>query len=537
MPAELAYSQNSNPSSVLGTTNPDGTPLQGPICTCHSCGAVFTRSSARFCSKCGAKKGSSAVKFDRHSNIVSNDFIDSSISIKEFPKNITLENGDTPKSTPTINTDPSGRPEDKAATHKANPHTVSWEASAVKKDEVLSKNSKATVKNSSPKKKIKRKKNSRGSFGQSANATDLRGGTDPISTPAEGGAASFLSETESPKLRGADFSATDDSIGYNISSTIGVSSTDEAQYNIWATLSPENLTPEMLQTPNAEMLKSWRKGNLVGRGTYGSVFLGLLPTGGFHAVKTVDISQKGCLDVLNFNAKMLVSLSREINIMRRLRHPNLCGFTGVLFDPEASSICIFMEYIGGGSLANIIRRFKPLPIPVVRSWTKQLLSGLLYLHSQNIMHRDIKADNVLVDTNSDPESETQIKLVDFGAARRLMDAFSQSHTLIGTPYWMAPEVVSMSNFDTGYSYKADVWSVGCTVAEMLTGKPPWPCQSNAPATIIMIASSKGLPTELPKDEATPGCYDFMLQCFERNPEKRPTVEKLLHHPWIRGEVD
>ncbi|KAG5478040.1 hypothetical protein LSCM4_05438 [Leishmania orientalis] len=310
------------------------------------------------------------------------------------------------------------------------------------------------------------------------------------------------------------------------------SAEEEAQYAAWTTLSPDDLTPEMLQTGNAGELRQWHKGSLIGRGTYGSVYLGLLPDGSFHAVKCVELGNKKTA-AGHLGALELVSLSREINMMRRLRHPNLCTFKGAYYDSESMSICMFMEYIGGGSLSALVKKFKPLPPSVVRSWTQQLLSGLHYLHTQNIIHRDIKGDNVLVDTTADPATKSQIKLVDFGAARRLTDAVSQSSTVIGTPYWMAPEVVDASGSGSGYSYKADVWSVGCTVAEMLTGRPPWPSKTNAPAAIMMIASASGMPTEIPEEEATPGCLDFMRQCFIREPEKRPTVQQLLQHPWIQ----
>ncbi|EPY25404.1 protein kinase [Angomonas deanei] len=288
----------------------------------------------------------------------------------------------------------------------------------------------------------------------------------------------------------------------------------------------------MLQTSNAAELRTWRKGSIIGKGTYGSVYLGLLPDGSFYAVKVVELGRK----TETFDVRELVSLSREINMMQRLQHRNLCTFKGVAYDPHETSICMFMEYIGGGSLSSVVKKFKPLPDDVVRQWTMQLLSGLLYLHTQNIIHRDIKGDNVLVDTSAGPKSGAQIKLVDFGAAKRVTDAVGQSRTVIGTPYWMAPEVVNMSGNDGGYSYKADVWSVGCTVAEMLTGKPPWPSKANAPSAIMMIATSTGMPTEIPEKEATPGCLDFMKCCFEREPDKRPTVEELLQHPWILGQM-
>lgn len=343
--------------------------------------------------------------------------------------------------------------------------------------------------------------------------------TPPTASPAD---------TQAPTRNGGD---SEEAIA-----SLRPSAEEEAQYTAWVTLSPDDLTPEMLQTSNASELRQWRRGSLIGRGTYGSVYLGLLPDGSFHAVKCVELgNKKAATDHLG--ALELVSLSREVNMMHRLRHQNLCTFKGVYFDSESVSVCMFMEYIGGGSLSGLVKKFKPLPPSVVRSWTQQLLSGLHYLHSQHIIHRDIKGDNVLVDTTADPVTQSQIKLVDFGAARRLTDAVSQSSTVIGTPYWMAPEVVDASGDGSGYSYKADVWSVGCTVAEMLTGRPPWPCKTSAPAAIMMIASATGMPTEIPEEEATPGCLDFMRQCFIRDPEKRPTVQQLLQHPWIQAKME
>lgn len=296
---------------------------------------------------------------------------------------------------------------------------------------------------------------------------------------------------------------------------------------------PKNLTPQMLMTENHDELAGWKKGTFIGRGTFGSVYLGLLADGSFYAVKCVELSRDAANTI---QPSELMALHREITVMRQLKHPNLCEFKGVWYDSVSNHICMFMQYVGGGSLTSFVKKFKPLPPDVVRTWTKQLLSGLSYLHTKKIIHRDVKGENVLVDTSVDPSSGAQIKLVDFGAARRLTDAVSQSKTVIGTPYWMAPEVVT-SGDGGGYSYKADVWSVGCTVAEMLTGSPPWPTRTNAPATILMIATAKNGPTEIPEKEATPGCLDFMKKCFEKDPNKRLSVDQLLQHPWICGQME
>jgi len=238
-----------------------------------------------------------------------------------------------------------------------------------------------------------------------------------------------------------------------------------------------------------------------------------------------------------FQPSELVALSREIALMARLKHKNLCQFKGVYYNAEETSVCMFLEFIAGGSLSSMVKRFMPLPPSVIRSWTKQLLTGLLFLHSSSIIHRDIKGDNVLIDPSSDPSLEAQVKLVDFGAAKRITDAVSHSRTVIGTPYWMAPEIVDLTGEGPGYSFKADVWSVGCTVSEMVSGKPPWPTKPNVPSAIMMIGQAKDGPTEIPAAQSSPGCLDFMKKCFTMNPDERPTVEDLLQHPWILGDME
>ncbi|ESS64832.1 protein kinase [Trypanosoma cruzi Dm28c] len=427
---------------------------------CGHCGAPFSKVTAKFCSRCGTKKTSSAGRKKATPHVIGG-----MAPVNSGPQaTATLRPGDTSKD--------------------------------------------------------------RGNDGKH-NSLDVDNRTDALlSTASTQHPLVSTQPTLMKKEEGTHESLDDDG-------TIRATPEEEEKYISWSTLGPEGITPEMLQTSDAEELGSWRRGLLIGRGTYGSVYLGLLDDGSFYAVKCVEIGGKTGV----FSVNELVSLSREINMMRRLHHKNLCTFKGVFYDSPNNVVCMFMEYIGGGSLSSLVKKFKPLPHAVVRSWTRQLLSGLLYLHTQRILHRDIKGDNILVDTSSDPKKESQIKLVDFGAARRLSDAVAQSRTVIGTPYWMAPEVVDVTGSGTGYSYKADVWSVGCTVAEMLTGKPPWPVQVNAPAAIMLIAQAEGGPTEIPEAEATPGCLDFMRKCFVRDPEQRPTVEELMQHPWILGEME
>ncbi|ORC88773.1 putative protein kinase, putative,serine/threonine-protein kinase [Trypanosoma theileri] len=462
---------------------------------CHHCGAQFNKATAKFCSKCGTKK-KAAPSSNRRSSQIEEKL--SALKQQDAKATTTFKLGDHIGSGKAHNNN-----------HNHNNHNNSNNAVSNHHHHYGTKNSTGNVSNTS-------------NGSSSSNRVPSSGAAPSRLPPIQQGSSSGVRKDE-----GGTQDSTDDD------GTLRATPEEEEKYSAWATLGADGITPEMLQTNNAAELSTWRRGLLIGRGTYGSVYLGLLNDGSFHAVKCVEIGGKTGV----FSAKELVSLSREINMMQRLHHKNLCTFKGVMYDTSNNTICMFMEYIGGGSLSSLVKKFKPLPRDVIRRWTRQLLAGLLYLHSQRIIHRDIKGDNLLVDTSSDPKLEAQIKLVDFGAARRLSDAVAQSRTVIGTPYWMAPEVVDVTGEGEGYSYKADVWSVGCTVAEMITGKPPWPSKVNAPAAIMMIAQATNGPTEIPEEEASPGCLDFMRKCFVRDPEQRPTVEELMQHPWILGEIE
>jgi len=259
---------------------------------------------------------------------------------------------------------------------------------------------------------------------------------------------------------------------------------------------------------------NWKKGELLGSGAFGKVYLGLnLDTGELLAVKAVPIA-------LDEDDEQTTSLVREISLMKVLFHENIVRYIGTQRDE--TMLHIFLEYVPGGSIAAVLQKFGQLSEDACRAYTKQILHGLAYLHAHQIMHRDIKGANILVSNTG------IIKLADFGASKKITEMLTQydCKSLKGTPYWMAPEVIMQA----GHGRSADIWSVGATVVEMLTGKPPYSEFPTQVSVLFHIASTQEPPT-LP-NHITEECHSLLMLCFQRNPKDRPTAKALLHHPWF-----
>jgi serine/threonine protein kinase len=193
---------------------------------------------------------------------------------------------------------------------------------------------------------------------------------------------------------------------------------------------------------------------------------------------------------------------------------------------HGSTFTIFMEFVPGGSIRSVLDRVGPLDERVIRVYCKQLLHALTFLHGHRIVHRDIKGANLLVDGMG------FIKVADFGASSKLADVAvpsdKQNPEIRGTPLFMAPEVITQ----VGHGRKADIWSAGCTVIEMASGRPPWVDVGfeNELAAMFHIATTASLPT-LP-DSLSPLAKDFVTRCLTRDPALRPTAHELLKHPFI-----
>lgn len=256
----------------------------------------------------------------------------------------------------------------------------------------------------------------------------------------------------------------------------------------------------------------------VGRGSFGDVYRGEdLDTGAIIAVKEIMVPHDFTKDV----EKQLSALESEIRVMRRLHHPNVVTYLGAV--REQNCLRIFMEYVGGGTVGSKVKLGGGLSEEVTRVYTAQLLQGLEYLHASHILHRDLKGDNLFL------TDDNVLKLGDFGQSKELADTLV-TQSVQGTPSFMSPEMIACS----GYSFEADVWSVGCCVIQMLTGRPPFANLDNQMAVMFAILRSK-IEDQIPTT-VSDGAKDFIRMCTKANTKDRWTASQLLQHPWLVGKV-
>ncbi len=280
------------------------------------------------------------------------------------------------------------------------------------------------------------------------------------------------------------------------------------------------------------------RGQLIGKGSYGKVYLGInLTTGDLLAVKQVEVNQKAAGQDKDKMKEMVAALDQEIDTMQHLEHPNIVQYLGC--ERKEFSISIFLEYISGGSVGSCLRKNGKFEESLVRSLTRQTLAGLAYLHNEGVLHRDLKADNILLDVDG------TCKISDFGISKKTDNIYGNDVTnnMQGSVFWMAPEVVRStglsevenSNRQVGYSAKVDIWSLGCVVLEMFAGRRPW--SKEEPVGAIFKLGSLNQAPPIPddvSDSVSPEAVAFMSECFEIDPGERPTAETLLRqHPFCK----
>jgi p21-activated kinase 1 len=249
----------------------------------------------------------------------------------------------------------------------------------------------------------------------------------------------------------------------------------------------------------------------IGQGASATVYIGNKVGGSldeFIAIKQMDLEKQSKKDLI----------LNEIQVMKQYKHKNIVNFIdGYFWDDK---LWVIMEYVSGGTLTDVLVNsyMNEDEISVV---CREVLQGLVFLHSKNIIHRDIKSDNILLSMDGD------IKLTDFGFCAQLSEQNSKRTTMVGTPYWMAPEVVTKKL----YGPKIDIWSLGIMVIEMVEGEPPY--LNENPLRALYLIATNGSPSVRHIEEQTPEFKEFLECCLKVDAEERPTSEEALEFEFIK----
>ncbi|KAF7365522.1 Cytokinesis protein sepH [Mycena venus] len=273
-------------------------------------------------------------------------------------------------------------------------------------------------------------------------------------------------------------------------------------------LRPPSRTGSAASTANnPKSLNDYQLGDSLGKGAFGQVYRALnWATGETVAVKEIQLS--------NIPKGELGEIMSEIDLLKNLNHENIVKYKG--FVKTREYLYIILEFCENGSLHNISKRFGKFPESLVAVYISQVLEGLMYLHDQGVIHRDIKGANIL--TNKDGT----VKLADFGVASNTTSV--NDGAVVGSPYWMAPEVIEQSGATTA----SDIWSVGCVVIELLEGHPPYHTLDPMPALFRIVQDDC---PPIPEG-ASPIVKDFLYHCFQKDCNLRISAKKLLRHPWM-----
>ena len=260
---------------------------------------------------------------------------------------------------------------------------------------------------------------------------------------------------------------------------------------------------------NRDVYKNARK---IGEGAAGEVFVATNSKNGeLVAIKKMPITAE--------NIKLLCT---EIEIMKDSTHANIVGYIES-FIVDDNQLWVVMEYMDGGCLTDILDQFETLKLTEeqIAFICLETLRALAYIHARHRIHRDVKSDNVLLNTKG------EVKIADFGYAAQLTQQQQKRNTVVGTPYWMAPELIRGHDYGT----RVDIWSLGIMLMELAEGEPPY--MEYQPLRALFLITTKGIPPLKDLDRWSPEFRDFYSKCLEKEVDKRPEAAELLNHPFLQ----